>query len=222
MDKSASSSNKLKLFHRFKHDTLNKEDLSLKGSIDEPIRALVEIINRNPYYYTTSTCSGRIALIEKPHRESGNKKGNQFHLSSHDLVKLEDFESVINSFVKSCTEATGGELADRCLWLKFEPFIVHIQCYDLDKARLLLNTSLASGCRNSGITLGKPDKFMLAVRSTSSMEVPIHCNSRFELSRNFVKFLWEESNARLADNLKKLAKYQQATEESLNQIRLDQ
>ena len=40
-----------------------KQDLSRKGSIDRPIADLVEYINSQDNYYTTSSCSGRILVF---------------------------------------------------------------------------------------------------------------------------------------------------------------
>ena len=42
---------------------LSQVDLSRKGSVDEPIAALVRYINALPAYYTTSSCSGRITAF---------------------------------------------------------------------------------------------------------------------------------------------------------------
>lgn len=195
---------KLQLFNKAKQQCLNKEDLSRKGSIDEPIRPLVDIINANPYYYTTSTCSGRISLIVKPRNNPSIKKGGIFLLNSHEEIDNEQFDTTIESFINN--SKVNGKVGN-CLWLKFEPFIMHIQCLDLDKARCLLNTALVAGCRNSGITLGKKDKFLVAVRSTSSMEVPLHNDSEFVLDNRYIKFLSTECNRRLKENLIKLEKF---------------
>lgn len=40
-----------------------KLDISRKGSIDEPIVDLIEYINCESNYYTTSSCSGRIVIF---------------------------------------------------------------------------------------------------------------------------------------------------------------
>lgn len=200
-------SKKFKVFQQLKDSCLNKDDLSLKGSIDEPIRPLVNTINKNPYYYTTSTCSGRTTLIEKPHGQSGLKKGSNFLFNSHELIDKSAFDTVIGDFIKS-----QNEVEETCLWLKFEPFIMHVQCYDLCKAQVLLNIALEKGCRNSGITLGKHEKFMVAIRSTSFMEIPIHCKSRFDLSSEYLNFLREECDRRLTDNKIRLLSLQEAIE----------
>lgn len=216
---------KLKLFAQLKQSTLGKEDLSLKGSIDDPIRPLVELINKDDYYYTTSTCSGRITITEKPVGRSNIKKGNKFIYTSHSSTSLEDLKGTLDSYILD--EFTSRDELDQstetCLWLKFEPFIMHIQCYDLDKAKSILSIALATGCRNSGITLGKPDKFMVAFRSTSSMECPIYCCDRlgspvgFGPSMGYLRFLQDECNRRMSDNMERLAKLQSALESFLDQ-----
>lgn len=48
--------------------------------------------------------------------------------------------------------------------LKFEPFILHVQCRDLDCAKRLLTISSDTGFRNSGFTFGKAGKVVLAIR----------------------------------------------------------
>ena len=191
---------------------MNRSDLSLKGSIDGPIRPLIDLLNGSPHYYTTSSCSGRITLIEKPLGQSNRKEGNKFHLSNHEGLPLKDLVHRIE--LLNSDEISEAE--PRCIWLKYEPFILHVQCSDSESATRLLRVALGAGCRNSGISLGKANKFMLAIRSTSSMEVPIYCRSKFSLERNYLEFLCQECNQRLCDNQARLAKLQRYVLDMLN------
>lgn len=206
MDESKTA--QLKQFKLWKRQCLDKEDLSRKGSIDEPIRPLVELINRDEFYYTTSTCSGRISLIEKPRDDSAIKKGGNFLLNCHEELEYDTFYKSINEFREK-------NLEELCLWLKFEPFIMHVQCFDLDKAHTFLTLALSSGCRNSGITLGKSEKFLVAVRSTSFMEIPLHCGGQFELDQDYLRFLHLECNRRMRTNLIKLGKFESTVRSSM-------
>ena len=200
-------SRRLTAFKEAKRICLAREDLSRKGSIDEPIRPLVELLNASLNYYTTSTCSGRISLIRKPRDNAAIKKGGDFVLNSHDVIGFELFESLLNEHV--LCDAAGQD----CLWLKFEPFILHIQCLDLHSAHSLLTVALAAGCRNSGLTLGKNEKYLVAIRSTSSMEVPLHCGDLFErLGDDYMKFLCNQCNLRLRDNFVRLERFQTLVE----------
>ncbi|MCK5108013.1 MAG: hypothetical protein KAQ83_04765, partial [Nanoarchaeota archaeon] len=42
---------------------LSKMDKSSKGSIDEKIKKICDIINEKEEYFTTSSCSGRLLTI---------------------------------------------------------------------------------------------------------------------------------------------------------------
>ena len=58
-------------------------DLSPKGTIDEPIAALVDFINhKTEEYVTTSSCSGRIAV----YAGEGTTKGVSWMLVRHGCV----------------------------------------------------------------------------------------------------------------------------------------
>ena len=199
MDKNAAK--QWEQFQKLKQQCLDKEDLSRKGSIDEPIRSLVTLINSNSFYYTTSTCSGRVSLIEKPQDNPAIKKGGIFLMNCHEEFDFDHFHKHIVTFKEQNNATT-------CLWLKFEPFILHVQCYSLDKAHVLLSAAIKQGCRNSGISLGKNEKYLVAVRSTSSMEVPLHCSSRFELDMTYLRFLHEECTRRLGENLERLERFE--------------
>lgn len=52
-------------FELDKARVLAKADLSRKGSVDEPIRELVEYINAHDSFYTTSSCSGRVTVFSE-------------------------------------------------------------------------------------------------------------------------------------------------------------
>ncbi|MBU1854157.1 MAG: hypothetical protein KKF89_00405, partial [Nanoarchaeota archaeon] len=45
-----------------KQNALNKKDKSHEQKWDEKIKALCSKINKNPNYFTTSSCAGRITL----------------------------------------------------------------------------------------------------------------------------------------------------------------
>lgn len=51
-------------FSRWKAQSLNKADLSRKGSVDEDAVAVVELLNSREEFFTTSSCAGRILLLD--------------------------------------------------------------------------------------------------------------------------------------------------------------
>jgi len=194
-------------FEEAKRLCLSRADLSRKGSIDEPIRPLVNLFNQSDHFYTTSTCSGRISLVVKPQDNAAIKKGGDFLMNSHESISFEHFKLAIDGFI------TEEKSLQTCLWLKFEPFIMHIQCIDLEKANSLLQIAIASGCRNSGLTIGKKKKYLVAIRSTSSMEVPLACEGSFKnLRDDYLEFLCMQCCRRMEDNFSRMSKFQTMVE----------
>ena len=59
------------VFRSEKTRVLSKADLSRKGSVDEPIRELVDYINELDSFYTTSSCSGRITVFSEVRCKDG-------------------------------------------------------------------------------------------------------------------------------------------------------
>ncbi|MBI2659990.1 hypothetical protein HYX07_02415, partial [Candidatus Woesearchaeota archaeon] len=51
-------------FAKEKSDFLRKKDKSKKGFIDKDAVKIVNCINSKSDYYTTSSCAGRIVLLE--------------------------------------------------------------------------------------------------------------------------------------------------------------
>ncbi|XP_054945050.1 tRNA wybutosine-synthesizing protein 3 homolog [Physeter macrocephalus] len=51
-------------FRRWKAQCLSKADLSRKGSVDEDVVELVQLLNGREQFFTTSSCAGRIILLD--------------------------------------------------------------------------------------------------------------------------------------------------------------
>lgn len=79
-----------------------RRDKSPKGFIDAPILDLMHVINKHPEYYTTSSCSGRVAVyqegLEKDVEEitdpnaivEKTTKGGTWLYVSHDPIAIPD------------------------------------------------------------------------------------------------------------------------------------
>lgn len=53
-------------FKRWKEQRLSRADASRKGSVDEPIEEIVRLLNDRETFCTTSSCSGRVVVLEQP------------------------------------------------------------------------------------------------------------------------------------------------------------
>jgi len=125
---------------------------------------LIHAINEHTDYVTTSSCSGRIALFAEPNQDkkSTTKGIGRWLFVKHGEASADEI-------------ATGLKQAETsdCVYLRHEPFVMHVQCRSLDSAQTLLQACLGCGFRESGMIVGRK-KIMVGIRTTSTiLTVPI-------------------------------------------------
>jgi tRNA wybutosine-synthesizing protein 3 len=169
-------------------------DLSPKGCIDEPIRPLIQDINRLDGLVTTSSCSGRISVFLEGRKKNtldvagdedgdstrtgpgGKGGGGSWLFVSHYPVEIPVVEPELDltKLFGLETQAVMGVVPspeNSFIHLKFEPMILHILCSSLANANRVLTAAMSSGFRESGalsLTTSKTGETnpMVAVRST--------------------------------------------------------
>jgi tRNA(Phe) wybutosine-synthesizing methylase Tyw3 len=159
-----------------------KPDKSPQGFYDKDIIPLLNIINKK--FETTSSCSGRITLMQ------GVKKGESKWI------------------YKTHSKASAKKIYD-CLQkispLRFmsEPLIIHIKCFTHENADQVLKMLQSNGFKKSCIISLK--NFVIEVNDTGKMETLL----TKDLSYEYIKLLVNEANTRLKrtkTNIKKLEK----------------
>ena len=138
-------------FSNEKKTFLSKLDKSKKGEVDEKVKPLLEKINTFSEYYTTSSCSGRIDLW----MGGGKKNQSEWLKVSHDLI-TEDFFKV--------------QFPAGLVWLRLEPFIMHICCNTLETANLLLEK--AKKIYKKSCILTAQNKIIVEIRGSEAIEMP--------------------------------------------------
>ena len=163
MEQEASGSS----FMADKARVLSQVDLSRKGSVDEAIAPLLSYVNEQNFFYTTSSCAGRLVLFADvltyihvariklysilQGREK--KKGCQWLLVSHDhldpaqlVSKLdsESFKGVSPTQEEVLSQERPGE--EGYIYFKFEPFVLHVMCASLSDAKLM--ASIGGGTKH--------------------------------------------------------------------------
>ena len=176
------------MFQKNKKDCLSRLDKSSKKSIDKDIKKLVALINSKENYFTTSSCSGRILLIEK---KSDKKQDARFVFAEH---KKADFKVIKKSLIK---------LPKNDLWLKQESIILHVACKTIEDAEKLLKLIRDTGIKRAGIiSLGK--KIILEIIGTEAMETIIAKDGKLLVSEGYLKELVKEANKKLLRNKNKI------------------
>ena len=177
-------------FYKEKEKFKTKLDLSRKGSVDEPIRKLIEFLNSHSDYYSTSSCSGRIILLSKPNVKA--KKDIKWLTVSHE--KINDADKLINLIEKSL---------DNCI-LKFESAILHICSNNLKSAQKLLSIGIRSGFKNSEISISKKDRIIVAIRGTLGLEIPLSSNGRLLVTREYIEYILQLANEKFDYNSQRI------------------
>ncbi len=181
--KDLSKSNKNDGFIALKQSTIDKikHDKSNKGTIDEPIRELVETINSLRDYFTTSSCSGRIC-INKEFKDLKKTK-DVWVFKSHDPV---DAKEILD--VKLPNENTS---------IRFETMIIHVVARDIFCACRFLDLVRKTGFKKSGIFSVKTNKVMIECSSTENMHAPFSLGNHMLMDKIYLEKFVAESNFKL-------------------------
>ena len=176
-------------FENEKKQCLEKKDKSKKSSIDSPILNLVDKINSSKDYYTTSSCSGRIVLLEK---KSDKKQESRWLLIIHGKAKTSDVKKALCS-------------AKHEVWFSFEPFILHVCCRDIDSARLLLNSLNGLGLKRSGImSLG--NRILIEIIGDERLHTLVARKGKVIAEDSYLRILVDEANEKAHRNDEKIRK----------------
>lgn len=212
-------------------------DKSPKGYVDELVLPFFELINGHPDYVTTSSCSGRISLysevdLRPPALGQGasrKKKGGCWLFVSHDRLSLPPLASsvieVLNLGAFKIINNVEGAMPtkERLVYLKFEPFIMHVACRTVECGSLLLKSAISAGFRNSGL-VPSTERTLVAIRSTQSLDVPVYQVLGNEFSTRtlqqlvptaYIIFLLQLANEKWDENLKRLDRLLAAIKQSI-------
>lgn len=128
------------------------------GEVDEKALAVIEALNANPHFFTTSSCSGRVVVVEVPN--VGLKKEACFLGRWHDVVSVDDVKDAL-------VKAKNG-----FVWFIAQPPIFHVVADDLKHAEYLVKIGVASGFKNSAIrSIGR--RVVVELSSTERFDVPL-------------------------------------------------
>ncbi|KAM9008956.1 tRNA wybutosine-synthesizing protein 3 homolog [Ara ararauna] len=193
-------------FVQRKAQCLARADASRKGGLDECAAAVVQLLNGRSRFCTTSSCSGRLVLAQggaAVTQSCGIQKTNcTWLLVTHETCAKDD--------VMTALEKATGDVV-----LKFEPFVLHVLCQELQDAQLLHSVAVNSGFRNSGITVGRGGKIMMAVRSTHCLEVPLSHKGKLMVSEEYMEFLIDVANQKMEENTRRIGRFYKCLELAL-------
>lgn len=173
-----------------KKNILGKIDKSKKGEIDEGVKEIIGLINSKENYYTTSSCSGRIVLIEIP--ESGKKDESRWLLATHEQTSLSEIKNALKS--------------KEDVWLKQEGAIFHVCCRAIEDAEKLIKAAKDSGFKRTGMIM-VDKRFVVEIISTENISTIIAKKGKLLVGDSYISALAEECNAKMDRNREKIGRF---------------
>jgi len=185
-----------------KKRALQKLDQAINESkVDKTILPLLTIINESTSYYTSSSCAGRIVLLQLP--QIGDKQNAQFLRKWHRTIEPGELMSASKS-------ADVGQL-----WLLAQSPIIHLIAKTADVADLMLKTAIACGFKNSGIrSLDK--KIVVEICSTERLDAPVGKDGVLFCDDEYLELLVSIVNEVLEKSRKKLSRFEEKLKKCLS------
>ena len=209
------------MFAKEKKDFLSKKDKSKKGSIDKDIISLVNEINSNDDYYTTSSCAGRIVLLEMKSRK---KNECNWVFTKHDKVKLDEINKALDGYSineKSNHSKNKNEKFNKMksnikiinpkniksyeIWLKQQPLILHVACRNMDAAKRFLDISRRL-FKKAGIIGLTERKVTVEIIGSEHLETIVK-DGNFAVAEEYLEELIKYANRNFMENKKKISQF---------------
>ncbi|MHC1585810.1 MAG: tRNA(Phe) 7-((3-amino-3-carboxypropyl)-4-demethylwyosine(37)-N(4))-methyltransferase [Candidatus Syntropharchaeia archaeon] len=168
------------------------EKLKIRGA-DEEIKNILERINSSDFFYTTSSCSGRISLLLIP--EIGSKREAKFLGKWHGTPNVEEVMELIKKPEK-------GEV-----WLIYQSPILHVVCRDTKRAIELLRKAYSSGFKYSSIKGISEERVIVEILSTERMHVPLGKDGFLFCNEEYLNFILERADIMLSRGKEKLKRF---------------
>lgn len=156
------------------------------GEVDKVIVPLLDKLNSQNEYFTTSSCAGRITIMDIA--DENLKTESNFALRWHDKIKRNNLSLALERNFKNQP------------WFFFEPPILHVSCSSLEAAHELIKKALGAGFKKTAL-LSIPTK-TVEIASSDRITMPLSK----ELPRNFLELMAELANEKLDSSREKLKK----------------
>jgi tRNA wybutosine-synthesizing protein 3 len=181
-------------FNKNKKQILEKLKIAKNENlVDKGIIPIIDIINSNKNYYTSSSCYGRIVILELPYL--GDKKNAVFLGKWHREIKPED---VFLALEKSSNKGQ--------LWFLAQSPIIHVYSINIKSADQLVKIAANSGFKHSSFKTSKKN-IIVEIVSTERIDAPIGFNGELYCDKNYIFLLTDIANKIIKKSYLKLEKF---------------
>ncbi|NJE62004.1 hypothetical protein [Thermococcus sp. 21S7] len=147
--------------------------------VDEDIIDLLLLVNSINGVYTTSSCSGRIGIIEEP--ALGAKPLSRWLVKVHRPIEFDEAMRAL-------------ENAERGLiFLKSQPPIFHVVAEDIEKAKRLHELGLASGFKYTTFKVVSK-RYLVEINATEYLTAPLGRDGKVLVDDEYLRFAVDLGN----------------------------
>ena len=177
-----------------KKQTLQKlNDAKSQGSVDKDITPILDIINSKDEYYTSSSCYGRIVVLEIP--KIGDKKNAVFLGKWHRKISTDEILEPIK-------KAKKGQI-----WFLAQSPIIHIYAKTQSAADKILKTAIGCGFKHSGLKSIEKN-IVVEITSTERLDSPVGIDGKLLCNSNHLNLLVKIANEIIDKSYVKLDKFE--------------
>ncbi|ASI99435.1 tRNA(Phe) 7-((3-amino-3-carboxypropyl)-4-demethylwyosine(37)-N(4))-methyltransferase Taw3 [Thermococcus celer] len=165
-----------------------------EDKVDGDIIGLLLLINSIKGVYTTSSCSGRIGIIEEP--ALGAKPLSRWLVKVHRPIEFGEAR-------ESLRKAERG-----LIFLKSQPPIFHVVAEDLQKAKMLHELGLASGFKYTTFKVIS-NRYLVEINATEYLTVPLGRDGEILVSEDYLRFAIDVGNSMLKRSKGRLSRLEE-------------
>ncbi|AEH24954.1 tRNA(Phe) 7-((3-amino-3-carboxypropyl)-4-demethylwyosine(37)-N(4))-methyltransferase Taw3 [Pyrococcus yayanosii] len=165
-----------------------------EGKVDEDIIYLLLLINSIKGVYTTSSCSGRIGIIEEP--ALGAKPLSRWLVKVHRPLTFEEAKEAL-------MRAERG-----LIFLKSQPPIFHVVSENLEIAKKVHALGLASGFKYTTFK-AISSRYLVEINGTEYLTVPLGRDGKVFVDDEYLLFALEVGNEMLRRSKERLPRLEE-------------
>ena len=160
------------------------------GYLDPGIEEVLEEFFRRPGSYTTSSCSGRITLVDAPWPWS--RRDSEVVFRSHDPVTVEEVAGIMEQPVL------------HTLWLVAAGPIIHVVTTGVEEAFSILDAARRAGFKHSGILSSSEKGILVELRTGIRIVTPLKKGDMILVPRDRLPLLVDLANRSVAEGRRRL------------------
>lgn len=169
--------------------------------IDPLMIDISKFIASTTNYFSTSTCSGRIVLLQL--NDAEDKAPGAFFRKWHSTVKVEEVWQALQ------------EENEKNIWFKQEPFVFLIGTNTFENAKVIIEICKRIGVKRCGINFFEEGKVLIEIMGSQGMAFMAKEKNKILVSKEFMQKQIEIANQKWKKNDRKLKEFEAELKKAL-------